>query len=116
MAIASAVVQPVPAPHGRADYQHRGQPGAFLDDPAHGCFRRVDHRALEMQVVDRVAGDAQLGIDRQIDPRLGTASCWASLGSGAGGARGCGPVSTTPPRPLTIPRGMYNDYLKYLKS
>src|SRR5690606_25812288 len=64
-----AVVDPPVVAQRRADQQHRAEALARRDDLADRGFRGVEERRLQVQVVDRVGRDAQLGIDQQVDVR-----------------------------------------------
>ncbi len=72
-----AVEQPVAVPQRRTDHEHRQQVGGRLDQQAEGLDHLVEHRVLQEEVLDRVAGQGQLGKDRdrgallRAGPRLG---------------------------------------------
>ena len=70
-----AIVNLAPAAQRRTDQQDRRQRGRFGHDPPHGLLNRVQQRALQVQVVNRVTGHAQFGIDDQIHGRLVRAPC-----------------------------------------
>ena len=65
-----AVVDPVQAPQRRADHEHRTQVTARLDQRGDRVLDRVEQGLLEEEVVDGVAGQTELGEDRDGDAVL----------------------------------------------
>ena len=62
-----AVVEAPGAADGRPDADDRRQVAARLDQPRERGLDRVEQRVLQVQIVDRVGGQRQLGKDHQID-------------------------------------------------
>ncbi len=79
-----AVQQPVAHLERRPDDEQRPQVGARLDDRREGVRRRLQEGVREVQVVDRVPRDAQLGEDGDRDAVV---VARARLGEDRGGVR-----------------------------
>ena len=85
-----AVVEPVQAAQRCADHEHRAQVAARLDQVGHGLLDRVEQGLLEQQVVDRVAGQAELREDRDRHAVLVTGARLGQHGGRVGGRVGDG--------------------------
>ncbi len=68
------VVDPVALAQWGSDDEHGTQVGARLDDRRDRPVDRLEQRVLQEQVVDRVAGQAQLGEERHRDALVVTAA------------------------------------------
>ena len=75
-----AVVEPVVAVQRGTDHDHRAELAAGLNDLLDRDQHRVQDRVLEEQVVDGVAGEEQLGEDRDGDPVLVAGTCLGEHG------------------------------------
>ena len=78
----------------RTDDEHRAQVGGRRDDRGDAVAHGVEQRVLQQQVVDGVAGQAQLREDRDRDALVvaGARLPRARLGVGAGSATAIGIV------------------------
>ncbi len=65
----AAVVEASRAPDRRADQQHRAEAGARGDDVGDRRLDGVEQRGLQVQIVERVGRDAELGKDGEVDLR-----------------------------------------------
>ena len=61
-----AIIDAPVAPQRRADQQHRLELRAGLHDRRDPRLSRIEQRVLQMQIVDGVAGDIELGKDQQV--------------------------------------------------
>jgi len=64
-----AVVDAAIATQRRADEQNRAQRAARLCHHRHRRLARGEHGVLKVEVVDRIAGEAELGKDKQVGAR-----------------------------------------------
>ncbi len=64
-----AVVEAARVPQRGSDQKDRRQIGARGGDLADGRLHGIEQRRLQVKIVDRVGGDAELGKDREVDVR-----------------------------------------------
>ena len=84
-----AVVQCVVLAQGRAHDEEGQQVGAGLDDGGEGLLDVIEQHVLQEEIVDGVAGDAQLGVDGDGDAaRVKLACCVNDFARVLEGARG----------------------------
>ena len=78
------VVDPVAAAHRQADDEHRQQVRRRRDDLGERDLRRVEEGVLQQDVLDRVAGERQLGKDDEPDAFVGALAGGDQDGRGVG--------------------------------
>ncbi len=103
-----AVVDAVAVPEGGADDEHRQQVAGALDHGGQGGLDGVQQRVLQQQVLDRVAGEGQLGEDGDRDAVLVAGPGLAEDGVGVGrrvGQRGALRARGDAREPVPVDRG-----------
>lgn len=83
-----AVVEAVAVAQRRAHHEHREEVLGCLDQPEHRLLHGVEHGILEHEVVDGVAGQAQLGEDGDGHGVVVALACRGQHGVGIGGGIG----------------------------